>query len=243
MENRPRHPLAPMLRKLSRWAPLDEADEQAILSLPHTQRSLSAASYIVREGDQPAHSCLLVAGFAYRHKIVGDGSRQILAIHMAGDLVDLQNSLLRTADHSVQALTAAEVAYIPREAIVDTAFKHPRVGLAMWYDTLVDASVHREWNANVGRRDARTRTAHVLCEFGVRLEDAGLGDLCSYELPMNQEQLADTLGLTAVHVNRTLKALDQEGLTTRAKRSVIINDWKALAEAGDFNAGYLHLPD
>lgn len=237
------HPLGPLVRKLSQWSQLDAADKQALLDLPYSTRSLSAGSYIVREGDRPSHSCLLVSGFAYRHKVVGDGGRQIVAIHMKGDLVDLQNSLLRTADHNVQALSTVEVAFIPREAIRILAFARPNVGMAMWYDTLVDGSVHREWTANVGRRDARSRTAHLLCEFGVRFEAAGLGSLCDYELPMTQEQLADSLGLTSVHVNRTLMAMDREELTRRAKRSVFIRDWERLAEAGDFNSAYLHLPE
>ncbi len=237
------HTLAPMLRKLSKWAPLDEADQQAILALPHEIRSIGKGNYIVRDGDKPTRSCVLLSGFAYRHKVVGNGGRQILAVHMSGDVVDLQNSLLRTADHDVQALTDAQIAFIPAEAVRELAFSRPRIGMAMWYDTLVDGSVHREWTVNVGRRDARTRMAHLLCEFGVRLEDAGLGTLCSYEMPMTQEQLADATGLTAVHVNRTLKGLDRDGLTERSSRSVLIKDWNTLAKAGDFESRYLHLED
>jgi CRP-like cAMP-binding protein len=157
--------------------------------------------------------------------------------------VDLQNSLLRIADHDVQALTEAHVAFIPVDAVRELAFSRPRVGMAMWYDTLVDASVHREWTANLGRRDARTRVAHLLCEFGVRLQDAGLGNLRSYDMPMTQEQLADATGLTSVHVNRTLKSLDREGLTQRTLRSVSIDDWSRLAKAGDFDSRYLHRAD
>jgi CRP-like cAMP-binding protein len=233
--------LAPMLRKLSKWAPLDGEDQQALLALPHEAKTIGKGNYIVRDGDKPSRSCVLLSGFAYRHKVVGNGGRQILAMHMGGDVVDLQNSLLRTADHDVQALTDAEVAFIPVDAIRELAFSRPAVGMAMWYDTLVDGSVHREWTANVGRRDSRTRVAHLLCEFGVRLDDAGLGRLCSYEMPMTQEQLADATGLTSVHVNRTLKALDREGLTRRTMRSVFIEDWDALARAGDFDTRYLHL--
>ncbi len=238
-----KHPLAPLVRKLSLWSQLDQADQKALLELPYITRSLSTGSYIVREGDKPTHSCLLVSGFAFRHKVVGNGGRQIVAIHMTGDVVDLQNSLLETADHNVQALAPVEVAFIRREAIRELAFRRPTIGMAMWYDTLVDGSVHREWTANVGRRDARTRMAHLLCEFGIRLQSAGIGSVSEYELPMTQEQLADTLGLTAVHVNRTLMGLDREQLTQRRKRSVFIRDWKKLAETGDFNSDYLHLPE
>ena len=234
-------PLGAMLRKLNLWAALDAADELAVLALPHMLRPVEPHQYIVRERDKPAHSCLMVSGFSYRHKIVGNGARQILGIHMAGDMVDLQNSLLDIADHSVQMLSRGEVAYIPREAILELARTRPALGFAFWYDTLVDGSVFREWIANVGRRDARTRLAHLLCEIAVRFEAAGLGSRNQYELPMTQEQIADSTGLTSVHVNRTLKELERQGLINRTQRSVAIADWDKLATEGDFDSTYLHL--
>ena len=129
-----------------------------------------------------------------------------------------------------------------------TTFEFPTldrraIGQALWYDTLVDGSIFREWIANVGRRDARTRIAHLLCEFALRLEAAGLGNHIDWELPMTQEQLADCTGLTPIHVNRMLKVLDKDGLISRTRRAVTVNDWKALARAGDFQSAYLHLPD
>ncbi len=233
--------LAAMLPKMERWAKLDDADRAALLALPHRLRSMGATQYVVREGDVTEHCALLLSGFAFRSKIVGDGGRQIAAIHMKGDMVDLQNSVLGIADHNVQALTPIEVALIPRGAILEIAAAFPNVGRAMWHDTLVDGSVEREWIANVGRRDARTRMAHLLCEFALRLEAAGLGEQCHYELPMTQDQLADCLGLTPVHVNRTLKGLDADQLITRTIRSVKIDNWERLADAGDFNTTYLHV--
>ncbi|HEX8644749.1 MAG TPA: Crp/Fnr family transcriptional regulator [Allosphingosinicella sp.] len=234
--------LQPMVARLRYWAGLDEADEQAILALPYRAKTIERHGYIAREREKTTHSCLLVSGYAFRHKIVADGARQIVGIHMKGDLVDLQNSFLGTADHSVQALTEAEVAMIPSDAVRELAFARPRVGMAMWFDTLVDASVFREWIANVGRRDARTRIAHLLCEFALRLRVAGLGEATEYELPMTQEHLADCTGLTPVHVNRTLKLLESQNLIQRRTvRSVTIGDWRKLAEVGDFDSNYLHL--
>jgi CRP-like cAMP-binding protein len=184
----------------------------------------------------------MLSGFSIRHKIVGGGFRQIVAIHMKGEMVDLQNSLLGHADHSVQMLTDGQVAMIPREEIVQLAYDRPAVGKAMWIDTLVDGSIHREWIANVGQRDARTRVAHLLCEFGMRLKHAGLAEETGYELPMTQEDLADATGLTAVHINRTIRALEAEGLITRSSpRAIVIGDWKLLADAGDFDSDYLHM--
>ena len=234
--------LSPLVRKLSLHADLEPEDQEAILALPKAVRQLEQGQYVVREGDVPTHSCLVVSGFAIRQKIAGSGGRQIVNVHVAGDMVDLQNSLLSLADHNVQALTRMTAAFIPREAIIDLAFSRPAIGKALWLETLVEGSIAREWIMNIGRRDSLTRVAHLLCEFAYRLDAVGLGAQCNYELPMTQEQLADAIGLTAVHVNRTLKALDAAGLTTRSKRSVVITDLKKLAEIGDFRSTYLHLP-
>ena len=234
--------LEPLVRKLAYWHKLDGADRAALLALPHIVRGIEAHHYIVRERDRATHSCVMLSGFSIRHKIVGGGYRQIVSIHMKGEMVDLQNSLLGTADHSVQMLTRGQVAFIPRDEITRLAFERPAIGRAMWIDTLVDASIFREWIANVGRRDARTRIAHLLCEIALRLKVAGMGEQTGYQLPMTQEQLGDATGLTSVHVNRTLKLLEAEGLIERmSPRSITIGDWKKLAEVGDFDSNYLHL--
>jgi CRP-like cAMP-binding protein len=236
------HVLEPLVRRLSLHKPLASSDREALLALPHTVRKLEPGQYIVREGDQPTHSCVVLDGIAIRHKLTGKGARQIVNFHMKGDMCDLQNSLLTVADHNVQALTKLKAAFVPREAIVQLSFRHPEVGKALWLETLVEGSISREWIMNVGRRDAQQRVAHLLCEFAYRLDAVGIGGDCNYELPMTQDQLADTTGLTSVHVNRTLKALDAAGLTKRSKRSIVITNLEKLAETGDFRATYLHLP-
>ena len=231
-----------MLRKLKLWVPLDASDEEALLNLPHSVLTVPRRKTIIAEGDIVVHCYLVLSGFCVRYKVVGDGGRQIVSIHMKGDLVDLQNAIVGVADHSVQTLTACEVARIPISAIHDLTNTHPRIKDAMWHDTLVDGSIYREWVANVGRRAAHARIAHLLCEFSVKLEAVSLGEPLDYELPMTQEELADATGLTAVHVNRTLMELAREGLIERSTpRSVVIGNWKRLARAGDFDPAYLHL--
>lgn len=229
-----------MVRRLERRSPLGEEGRRALLSLPHTNRKLPPSGHIVRDGERPDHICLLLSGFAHRYKLTGEGGRQIISIHMASEFVDLQNGLLHVADHSVQTLTEAEIALIPRQAAEQLMLGHPAVSRAMWIDTLIDASIFREWVVNVGRRDSRARVAHLLCEFSLRMEAAGLASNHHYELPMTQEQLADAVGLTSVHVNRVLKHLGEEGLITRDRRSIVIEDWQRMREAGDFNERYLH---
>lgn len=234
--------LDPMLRKLRLWAQLSAADEQALLDLPHQVGTVERARALVSDGDIISHCCLILSGFCVRYKIVGDGGRQILSIHMIGDLVDLQNALLGVADHGIQTLTDCEIARIPIAAIKQLTDARPAVKDALWYDTLVDGSIHREWVANVGRRKGKTRIAHLLCEFALKLEAITPGEQLDYALPMTQDQLADATGLTPVHVNRMLMSLAQDGLIERVTpRSIIIGDWKRLAAAGDFDRAYLHL--
>jgi CRP-like cAMP-binding protein len=200
-----------MARRMeSRW-PLSDADRQALMSLQHSVRKVPAGAHLVRDGEPPEQCALLLSGYAYRYKITGDGARQIISLHVAGEFVDLQNSFLPVSDHSVQTLTEADVAFVPLQAVREITLTHPGVGRAMWIDTLIDSSIFREWVVNVGRRDSRARVAHILCEFSLRLEAAGLARDHRYELPMTQEQLADAVGLTSVHVNRVLRQLGEDG--------------------------------
>ena len=233
--------LLPMLQKLERRADLDDADREAFLSVSCHLKSVEANVYIVREGDRPDRSCVIVSGFAFRHKLTESGDRQIVSIHIPGDFIDLDGSLLNIADHNIQTFTRCEIAFIPREAIHNLVLTHPRLGMAMWIDTLIDASIFREWVMNVGQRDARARIAHLLCEFAKRLEVAGLSERLGYQLPMTQEQIGKATGLTTVHVNRVLKQLANEGLIVRSKREVIIPDWERLRQVAGFNETYLHL--
>ncbi len=235
------HVLAPMVRQLSVREELTDDDREAIFALPFTLRKVEASQFLVWDGDKPQNTCLLISGFAIRHKLAGNGGRQIVSIHLRGDIVDMQNSLLGTADHNVQMLTNGEVALIPVEAMRTLAFNHPSVGMAMWYETLVEGSIFREWVLNIGRRDARTRIAHLLCELALRMEGAGLGEHINYEMPITQEQLADAVALTSVHVNRTLMKLQEDGLITRNRRMITVIDWKKMMTEADFEPRYLHM--
>lgn len=235
------HILDRMLAKLERRVAFEDEDRAALLRLRYRVRDIEPQQYIVREGDLTSECCLVLSGFVFRQKQTVVGARQILSVHLPGDFVDLEASLLRRSDHNIQALTRCEVAMVPVEAIRGLFLKHPNIALAMWIDTLIDAAIFREWILNVGQRDAKARVAHLLCEFAKRLELAGLGSKSGYEFPMTQEQLADATGLTPVHINRTLKALDDEGLIERKRRMVSIPDWQQLRTVAGFSDLYLHL--
>ena len=237
----PDNPLSLMVRKLAIHADLSAADRLTLLGLPFAYRELDAGSYLVREGDVPDQCAVLVSGFGYRQKLTGDGSRQIVSIHLPGDPLDLQHLFLDIADHNVQTLTRAEVAIVPREALRRAARSSEAISHAILVHILIEASIFREWILNIGRRSSGARLAHLLCEFAARLDAIGLGRDSGYELPMTQEQLADALGLTPVHVNRTLKALEDDGLITRHRRHVGFPAPSALRRMADFDPRYLHL--
>ncbi len=238
---RANHPLELLVRNLQLRSHLPKEDREAVLALPFTLHTLEPSTYTVREADPPEFCTVLLSGFAYRQKLTGDGARQIIAIHIPGDALDFQNLFLDISDHSIQMLTRGEVAFVPRPPMQELARSRAAVGHAILVKILVEASIFREWVVNVGRRDSRSRLAHVLCELGVRLEAQGLADEYGYELPMTQEQLADALGLTPVHVNRTLKTLEAEGLIQRTRRKISFPDWNRLRTIADFNQRYLHL--
>jgi CRP-like cAMP-binding protein len=234
------HPLAALVRRWSQHAELKPEDRDALLKLPFTRKTFHKEAYIVREGQRATECTLILRGFAYRQKLLGDGSRQIISIHIPSEFVDLQNGLLGVADHSVQSLDRSEIAAVPRAAVLDLVNASPALRMAMWIDTLIDASIFREWVVNVGRRDARARIAHLLCELAFRLEKIGAGRARTFDFPLTQEQLADATGLTAVHTNRTLQSLRKGGLIQLSNGLLRILDWDGLRDVGDFDELYLH---
>lgn len=230
-------------RKLLSHSKLSRVEHQAILSLPFTLRQLEPGEYIMREGDHAKICPLLLSGFAYRHKLVADGGRQIVALKIPGDPLDFQSLYLRRADHNLQALTAVELAVVPLAALEKLALERPPFARAILVDILVEASIGREWLLNIGRRNALSRLAHFLCELVHRLNQTSsiAGD--EVEVPLTQEQLADLLGLTPVHINRTLKTLEEAGAVQRKGRRLKLGNFDTLCRIAEFSDLYLHRND
>jgi len=228
------------IRKLGRLAHLDETDRQAIHALPARIETHPAHSLLVADHVRATHCTLLIDGFACRHKDTGNGGRQILSFHLAGDFLDLGHLLLNHSDHVVQTLSPATIARVPAQDLRALAEARPRISEALWRDTLIDASIAREWIVNVGRRGAMERIAHLLCEFAARRDAAGFGPPERFDLPMTQEQIGDATGLTSVHVNRKLHELQENGVIARDRRALHIRDWQGLMRIGDFDPAYLH---
>jgi len=227
-------------RKLTRLMNLNGEELAALGESPFTAEKIDANQYLVKEGNTVDRCCLLVRGYAARHKMNRAGQRQIVSFHMPGDMLDLQHALLPRADHNLQTITSAEVAWVPVAALERLTFAFPRVAAAFAKDGLIDASIFREWVLNLGTRDAKTRIAHMLCEFVQRREAHGIAPVEAVDLPFSQEQIGDATGLTPVHVNRMLRELTEQGAFTRTGRSYCIADWQKLKAIGDFDPAYLH---
>ncbi len=220
---------------------LSDAERAALRGLPQRVLDAPGRTRIVEVGDRPTQCCLVTAGMVFRSKVAQTGGRQILSFHVPGDMVDLQTILFRTADHTIETTRNTRVVLIPHEAVLAVAAEHPALARAFWFDTLVDASIQRETMLNIGRRDARARTAHLLCELVIRLRRAGADGSAPIDLCVTQTDLADALGITSIHMNRVLARLRREGLITLDGRMLTVDDWHGLSAAGEFDPAYLHL--
>jgi len=231
----------PLLLKLESVLSLSEEERDAILALPIREQDIGPRQDIVREGERPTRCFAILDGVVCAFKTTGEAKRQIIAFHLTGDMPDLESLHLRELDIGFGTLSACKLGFIEHEAVRHICARHPRITGALWRETLVYASIGREWITNVGRRQALSRAAHLLCEFVVRLHAVGLAQDHSCELPLTQEDLADALGVSMVHANRVLQALRKQELINFENRSLTVLDWDRLTELGDFDPGYLHL--
>lgn len=226
--------------KLHRLVGLNDEDEAALSTLRFRTEIIGPCRPIIREGEKVTQTCLLVKGFACRDKMSRHGARQIVSFHIAGDLLDLETVSLPVADHNLNTISKVTVGWISSAELRDFIERHPRIASGLHRDLLIDASIYREWVLNVGRRDAKTRVAHMICEFVARRQAMGVSDDEAFELPFTQEQIADATGLTSVHVNRMLRVLREAGAFEPSSRHLRIADWQALQVLGDFRPAYLH---
>lgn len=237
---REHEPLNPLIAKLEGVAPLAEADRSALAALGDDARDVPARRSLIREGDRPEHVHLMVEGWAARYKLLPDGGRQITAFLLPGDFCDLHVTLLGEMDHGIATLTRSRVAFIPRstmEAVAD----RPGLARALWWATLVDEAVLRAWIVNIGRREAFAAVGHLICELYVRMKTVGLVAGHGFDLPLTQEEIADALGLTSVHVNRVLQRLRADELISLHRGLLTIRDYGRLERASGFNPNYLHI--
>ncbi|MBE9603586.1 Crp/Fnr family transcriptional regulator [Acetobacteraceae bacterium H6797] len=229
-------------RKLEQFIKLSSEDRSVLYRLSGERvRRFGAREDVIREGDAPKDVYLLLSGWACRYKQLEDGRRQIVAFFLPGDLCDLNIYILKEMDHSVGTLTPATFAEITRSTLEEVVLNHPRVAQGLWWETLVNIAIQREWTVNLGQRSAFERMAHLLCELYIRLRAVGLTKDGGCELPFTQVDLADAMGLSPVHVNRTLQELRGAGLIVLRDKWLEIPDLDAIKNAAMFNPNYLHL--
>jgi CRP-like cAMP-binding protein len=202
----------PLLLNLGQHDSIPESEAQQLMGVLNREKTVAAGDDIVSVGSRPTNSCLLMDGFAARYKIMADGGRQITAIQIAGDFVDLHGFLLKTMDHGIVALSACRLALAEHEAIRAITETSPHLTRLLWLDTLVEGAIHREWTVAMGRRSAKARLAHLVCELFVRL-----------------------------HLNRTLQDLRRLGVISWSGQKVTIEDWNRLSEIAEFDPTYLSL--
>lgn len=225
-------------RLLSRSVLTDE-EQHAILDLPGHFAQVKANRDFVGLRDDVEHASLIIDGLVGRFDQNSDGLRQITAIHIPGDMANLHSVVQPQATSALQALSVATILRVPHHAIRLATARLPALAEALWRDCMVDNALLSKWVVNVGRRDARSRIAHLLCEMATRLNAPTEIGSFAFPFAVTQFQLADAAGLTGVHVNRVLRSLREQGLADVRGREVKVLDWRALTKAGDFNRGYL----
>lgn len=231
----------PLVRKLEGFLPLSANDRAALEQISANAHVIGPRVDLVREGDAPDAVILIMEGIACRYKHRASGARQITAYMVPGDTCDLDVGLLGRMDHAIATVSACRVVRIPVTVIGELMANHANLARALRMTTLVDEATLREWLLNVGCRSAMERIAHLFCELFVRLQTVGSALEDGYVLPMTQGDLADTAGLSSVHVNRSLQALRRQGVIDLRGKSLTILDWSRLKSIGEFKPNYLHL--
>ena len=225
-----------MLRSL-----LSQEEREAILALEGREVFTAAHCDIVRPGQTVDFACLVIDGLAGRFDQLANGHRQITALHIPGDMCDLHSVAVPHAGWGIEALTGTNTLRVAHEALRELTIKFPAIAYAFWRDTIADASILAKWISALGRRSAKARMAHLICEMGIRIEQANLGTRNLFRLPATQAQLADVLGVTTVHLNRTFQTLRRDGLLFTDGTTIQVPDFDRLRSTAEFDIQYLLL--
>ncbi|WP_155263048.1 Crp/Fnr family transcriptional regulator [Sphingomonas segetis] len=229
------------LHKLRQRTHVSADEEQAIRNSVAETRSVPAGRVMVRCGEPLSHSVMLLEGWMARVKDLEGGARQVTELHLPGDFVDLHGFTLKRLDHDVVALTDSTVGLVPHGRLREITERLPRLGRIYWFMTNVDAAITRELVLSLGQRSAISRMAHLFCEICRRLEIVGRGTEHGCDFPLTQRELSECLGLTVVHVNRTLQELRRRALVELENRQLTIRDRAGLEALAEFDPAYLYL--
>ena len=232
--------LAALFRRLNTVTGLDDEDIAAIRALPINVRHWEAGRTVVSDGSRPTECVLVIEGFCVRAKTTVTGQRQILSIHIPGEIPDLQSLYLHRMDHDLVAVAPCTLGFISHASLRALTRANPNVAEVLWRDTLIDAAIFREWIVNVGQRPAPSRLAHTVVELRRRLAVTGRAAGEAFEMPLTQEQISEALGITPVHANRIIRQLRDDGIVDIGRGRVTVLDEAKLAELAQFDDRYLH---
>lgn len=229
------------LLKLRARDSVSPEEEQAIRDSIAEVRTVPADQTVINAGQVLHHSVMLLDGIMCRYKDLSEGQRQITELHVPGDFADLHSFTLKRLDHNIMTLTPCRYAIVPHERIDRITERLPHLTRLYWFTTNLDAAIHREWEVSLGRRSALSRIATLFCEMKLRFEVVEMTDGQSYDFDLTQTDLAECVGLTPIHVNRTLKELREQGLVQFRSGRVTIQDWDGLTRVAEFDPAYLYL--
>ena len=219
---------------------LSEEEQQVLEAAVSNVRSVPARTTVMRRGELVNHSTLLVEGFMCRYLDDRDGYRQLLSLHVPGDFVDLHGFPMKHLDHDIATLGVCTIATVEHRTLSEILARHPRLTRWLWFSTLLDAAIHREWIFRLGRLGAEGRVAHLFCELNARLEMVGLAADGRFSLPATQADVAEACGITGVHVNRVLRLMRERGLVSFRSGEVRILDEAGLRALAEFDPVYLY---
>jgi CRP-like cAMP-binding protein len=232
--------LAALFRRLNTVTGLDDEDVAAIRALPINVRHWEAGRTVVADGSRPTECVLVIEGFCVRAKTTVTGQRQILSIHIPGEIPDLQSLHLHRMDHDLVAIAPSTLGFITHASLRALTRANPNIAEVLWRDTLIDAAIFREWIVNVGQRPAANRLAHTVVELRRRLAVTGRASGDTFEMPLTQEQISEALGITPVHANRIIRQLRDDGILDINRGRVTVLDEAKLADLAQFDDRYLH---
>ncbi len=220
---------------------LSDAEEEVLRDTIVTVVDVPAKKTVVRRKEPLNRSILLIDGLMCRYKDLRNGRRQISALHVPGDFLDLHGFTLKHLDHDVMSLSACQVAFADHAKLTVLTERFPHLTRLLWFTTNLDAAIHREWELSLGQRTGVARAAHLFCELYQRLKIVDLIQGQSYVFPLNQSELGECLGMTPVHTNRVLRELRERGLATFKSGIVAIEDLRGLEALAEFDPSYLYL--
>ena len=241
MKDAPRHGLELFANRIEARSVLAPDERQAILDLPGQVATVKTNAELVRLGQVVDRTCLVVDGLMARFSLARNGARQISAFYIPGDMPDLHSFVMPRATSALVGLAPTTVLRVPHAAIAAVTERFPKVATALWRDCTMDAALTAEWLLNLSRRSAQSRTAHLFCEMAVRYGQIGAFEDLHFPFPITQTHLADAVGLTSVHVNRTLKKLKDGGIVRVTRSQVTVLDWQKLTAIAEFDPSYLQL--